>query len=429
MPKQQHHQYPLKADLTCRATLSPDGELRLESPMPDASPALYSWWLELDYRAGSRWKLPGVEVRHNDNAVFTQYFEPGQCGRRLLNLAGVPALNGLRLHSLACSLQTEARLLGFAVPNLASGPLLVVAPHPDDAELAAYGLYRHFHQQAWIVTLTAGERQKQLHKQYWPGLDTQAGEASLRKGLVRSWNSITTPMLAGVPAERSVMLGYFNDTLPSLLEQPAAVVPSRDAPELVPARFRQWNAVALASGPSAQNCGTHLVEDLVGLLRQIRPSTLMVTHPEVDPHHDHRAAAALCARALAASGHQPEQVLLYANHLKGVRGFPRGPAHAAAGVWPWQQPGSRFGPWRLYSHYLPFHIQQEKAVALDSMHDLRAHTGLGKQARRWWRRRLSGVPMAGWKDYGEHDYFQTHIKAQEVFAVVSATDFMTALLE
>lgn len=437
MSKRTDHRYPLTSDITLAVSLDAEGRLTGEGiRAKDTLVASMTWMLAVDYRASGRWAMPAVTTKQGGHACFTQYLEPNQSGSRLINLTGITQLDDIQLVAERCQLAQNATLLGFTPPEFSDGPLLILAPHPDDAELAAYGLYQRQQQNSWIITLTAGERQKRLDRQYLPGLDTDTASASRRKGEIRAWNSATTPQLAGLTADRLIMLGYFNDTLSGLLAVPDEEIASIEAPELTPAMFRRWNTQPLPTdtpkdtkphGP--RNRGDDLLEDVVYLIELIQPTNVIVTHPEIDPHGDHRATAQALALALQRTTHQPSNILLYANHLKGVRGFPRGPAHAAAGAWPLNQPDSNLGPWRLYSETLSDETIRQKAVALDSMYDLRTSLSLEKRLKRRLARYLSGLPACIWKDYGNHDYFQTHLKAHEVFAMVGAETFVEQLAE
>lgn len=430
MIRQHDHQLPLSPDLDIETRLDEHGRPGLEQVEVETSE--WTWLLEVQYNARGRLRLPSITVLEDGRRLFTQYLESGQAGRRLINLNGAQRLNALSLAAHACQLTQEVRLLGFRKPNLSDGPLMIIAPHPDDAELAAFGLYHQHAERTWIITLTAGERHKRLDRQYLPDLDTNLKDASRRKGAIRAWNSATTPMLAGLRPSRLHMLGYFNDTLSDLLKAPEARYPSLVDDSLTPADFRTWNTQALPSdnqegGP--RNCGDDLLKDLKALLSEIRPSTVAVAHPELDPHPDHQAAAHALALAIQHSGHTPQRVLLYANHLKSQRGFPRGPAHAAAGLWPVHQASSVLGKWSIYSHFLTPETQREKAVAMDSMHDLRDRPSLERRLKRFFKRRLTGIPKHDWPTYGQHDYFQTHIKAHEVFALVDTAGFLALLQE
>nr|WP_300310966.1 PIG-L family deacetylase [Halomonas sp.] len=429
MPIRRDHSLPLTPDVVFPARIDHQGRLSIDDKQGDVtSMGTATWLLEVTYHAGGRWKLPGVTTAENGQIRFTQYFECNETGKRLLNLTGIHSFDAIKLRKVHCTLDREMRLLGFKRPPLEDGPLMIIAPHPDDAELAAFGLYQHYAKNTWIVTLTAGETLKRLDKQYLPQLDDDLGVACRRKGHIRTWNSATTPLLAGVPAEQLVMLGYFNDTLSAMLAEPDKEIPSHGASGISVSDFRRWNHKPLASDQSpAINCGNHLLADLTALLDDIRPTTLVVTHPDIDPHKDHQAAASWLAQAMAQSQHQPQRVLLYANHLKGVRGFPRGPVFAAAGLWPVAANRQGLLSSRIFSEPLDTEAIREKAVAMDSMHDLRARTRLDKALKQWLAWRLSGLPKSTRASFGEHDYFRTHLKAQENFTEVTAETFMSHL--
>src|ERR1700751_1556200 len=104
---------------------------------------------------------PFVEISCGDR-THRQYFERGAQGRRLLDLSplfqsGEAAAGArVRLHGRMMRWQREAALRVFEAPPLADTNVLIVAPHPDDAEIAAFGIYATHH--SWVVTITAGER-------------------------------------------------------------------------------------------------------------------------------------------------------------------------------------------------------------------------------------------------------------------------------
>lgn len=425
MPILRDHHLPLAPDWECKATIDDNGIIQLADPTiaalstGDVRPN--TWMLEARYRATSRWKLPAVTISDRSKSqateLFTQYFEPNETGKRLINLTGIESLHQLQLTLKHLTLEADATLLGFRNPDLASGPILIIAPHPDDAELAAFSIYSQHPKNTWIVTLTAGERLKRLDKQYWPRLDDSLDEASHRKGFIRAWNSATTPLLASVPSEQLVMLGYFNDTLAELYEKPDTVVPSYSAPAITPDAYRQWNKLSLPTDGQAQNTGENLQSDLAALLNKIKPKTIITPHPDIDPHADHIASTRHLQAATEQSEHIPDHLLLYANHLKSTRGFPRGPAHAGAGVWPFQTSTPLPQDDKLASFPLSIEVQKQKALALHSMHDLGGTPGLERQLKRKLKRLLSGIPSSDWSDYSGHDFFQTHIKAHENFVL------------
>ncbi|ALM52813.1 hypothetical protein AR456_11375 [Halomonas huangheensis] len=416
--------------------ITPDGHLviedatytRLINELPDL-PGM-TWMLQLNYRSTSRFKQPRITTFADGKERFTQYFEVNEAGERLLNLTGPFHPHSSRLEARHCSIGPQATLLGFTQPALDDGPLLIIAPHPDDAELAAFSLYQQYARDSWILTLTAGETLKRLDRQYLPGLDADTNQGSQRKGLIRAWNSATTPLLAGVPQQQLIMLGYYNDTLGRMLDSPDQAIPSLGGPDVAIAPFRQWNKAPLPSNKQRQqqnditNCGQNLLQDMVATLDLIGPTTIVITHPDIDPHKDHRAAAAWLGKALQHSREQPKRILMYANHLKGCRDFPRGPAYAAAGIWPTTaQPHAELST-RLFSRYLPAETIRQKAVAMDTMHDLRGKARMEKSIKRKLSARLRDLPASAATPLGEHDYFTTHLKAHENFTAASAEAFV-----
>lgn len=418
----QDHRYPLAPSWFSPVKLSPDGRLDVATP---GELTQHTLLLEFGYEATHKRRQGCLRI-DADGVGSEQYFEANQRGRRFLNLTGLGELDRVRLQGIDCRWQEQARLLAFANPALADGPVLILSPHPDDAELAAFGLYSDHAERSWIVTLSAGEKLGRLDRQYIPGLDADLPSASARKGVIRAWNSVTTPLLAGVSAARLFCLGYFNDSLARLVADPDARVAHGQLPALTPAPFRRWNPQPLPGDEQPGNQGALLLADLAALLTQIRPSTVLVTHPEVDPHGDHVATARALALAIRRSGQVPARVLLYANHLRRVHDFPYGPEHAGTTLPPWQQETSPLGPWRCYSHPLSLARQKEKVVAMETMHDLHAKDRLEKRFKRWWGRT---VRRDGYHHYGLHSYFQTHIKAHEVFSWVAGEDFVRGVLQ
>lgn len=116
--------------------------------------------LELQVKSSwlGRFLDPRVELGAAEQAD-RQTFERGVDGVRFLNLTGlaVPLQAGtLRLRGRHCRLQGQPRLWITPAVELQRRRVMVIAPHADDAELAAYGLYSQA-DETWVVTLTAGE--------------------------------------------------------------------------------------------------------------------------------------------------------------------------------------------------------------------------------------------------------------------------------
>lgn len=92
---------------------------------------------------------------------------------------------------------------------------MIIAPHSDDAELAAFGLYSRAREIS-ILTLTQGEIEAEAYQPL--GLE-QAAAARL-KGRLRAWDSLAVPLWGGVPQSQCLQLGYYCLQLPAMQALP-----------------------------------------------------------------------------------------------------------------------------------------------------------------------------------------------------------------
>ena len=442
--KKRDYQYALQPDWQSSVILSEpksskksnEKSLDLADLFDASSLALkdFTWLLAFHYKSTSKKKQGRISISLNDdrsNSIGNaQYFEAGEEGERYLNLSDLVSdtnsNRSLLLSSEYCQLPLEAKLLGFKKPDLTDGPILIIAPHADDAELAAYGLYEKYSEQAWITTINAGQNVQKLDRQYISNLDDSMPDAVSRKAHIRAWNSMTTPLLAGVKLEKLTSLGYFGLTKESLYNTPNQEQKDSFFPSLSPAVSRKLNTISLPSDTADVSSGQSLIDDLAALLVRIKPSSVLVTEPEIDPHPEHVMSAHALALAINQGGHTPERVLMYVNHLRKIKKFPYGPEHARTALPPWFSSDSVFGAFSCYSHPLNLQEQKAKVVSFDSMHDLRSKSRIGKNLKKWWNKKIL---KNGFQYYGDHSYFQTHIKANEVFTVVDGRVFSESLIQ
>lgn len=124
-----------------------------------------------------------------------QVFERGANGVRYLNVTGqVENLrNGLQIKTAHCSIDSDALLWCFEAPVLSDRSIMILAPHADDAELAAFGLYSAHSANTSIVTLTQGE----IEADHYHRLGLTKEEAARLKGRLRAWDSLAIPLWGG----------------------------------------------------------------------------------------------------------------------------------------------------------------------------------------------------------------------------------------
>ncbi|WMN18318.1 PIG-L family deacetylase [Pseudomonas piscis] len=367
--------------------------------------------LILKVRIKSSWlgRLFDPGVRILGGTADCQDFERGVQGVRYLNLTGQQvALNESRLalEGRFCRLDPGVELFILRHPDYLAKRVLVVAPHADDAELAAFGLYSQA-AQSWIVTLTAGEIEAEHYRQM--GLD--GVEAARLKGSLRAWDSISVPLWAGVPQERCVQLGYFCLQLAAMQAAPEQPVGSREADMLDTRPFRRFNQLGLASDANGIPSWQNLVQDLVELIEHIQPQVIVVPHPHFDPHPDHVCAQQAVLEALGKTGSQPESLLYYANHLHDNDRWPMGQAGSGMALPPQLAAQSPLRPWALT--VLP-QRQWHKAMSLGMMHDLQPPPPFKRKIRRLIQRCLAG---RHWPAFGENEFFRKAVRQHELFWV------------
>ncbi len=394
-PSGDYH-YRFSADAEVAGVRFEGGRLLVDQvPASDATLVLAikvkSHWL-------GRFLDPSIEF-----AGDRQTFERGVNGIRYLNLSGL-ALNELQLRGRHCRLLGTPRLWAWSHPDYRAQRVMVIAPHADDAELAAFGLYSQA-EKPWIVTLTAGEIEAEHYQQM--GLDPV--EASRIKGRLRAWDSIAVPRWAGVPQEHCVQLGYFCLQLPAMRATPDQPVGSREADLSDIRLFRQFNPFSLPADQDGLPTWNNLLADLRQLLLTARPDVIVLPHPIIDPHPDHICAQQAVVEALQGLDWQPSTVLGYANHLHDNDRWPMGDAGTGIALPPLFDATQELHPCSLP---LTVAQQRDKAMALGMMHDLQPAPPFKRRVRRWLQRVLAGRARS---PYGENEFFRKAVRRHELF--------------
>lgn len=394
-PSEDYH-YRFSADAEVAGVRFEGGRLLVDQvPASDATLVLAikvkSHWL-------GRFLDPSIEF-----AGDRQTFERGVNGIRYLNLSGL-ALNELQLRGRHCRLLGTPRLWAWSHPDYRAQRVMVIAPHADDAELAAFGLYSQA-EKPWIVTLTAGEIEAEHYQQM--GLDPV--EASRIKGRLRAWDSIAVPRWAGVPQEHCVQLGYFCLQLPAMRATPDQPVGSREADLSDIRLFRQFNPFSLPADQDGLPTWNNLLADLRQLLLTARPDVIVLPHPIIDPHPDHICAQQAVVEALQGLDWQPSTVLGYANHLHDNDRWPMGDAGTGIALPPLFDATQELHPCSLP---LTVAQQRDKAMALGMMHDLQPAPPFKRRVRRWLQRVMAGRARS---PYGENEFFRKAVRRHELF--------------
>lgn len=415
----QDHEFPFaecgatRGDAECTS-----GRIRLPQIPHDSTTVFLE--LVLKSAPGCRYFTPMIVI---EAPGFRQehHFERGAQGRRFVNLSGLAST----LAQGPCTItlhQSWARVAtgGCAVWSL-SDPLgederlLVIAPHPDDAEISAFSLYTRHAARTMIVTVTAGERG---HLRADLALEGMA-EGCL-KGELRTYDSIVVGLWGGVPPERSVNLGYFDSRLEDMRQNPQKPVESASGVK-DPNTFRRLNVRPMPALEAAT--WDSLVEDMRALIRSFKPTTVVCPHPQIDWHRDHIYSTLAMLEAIEGMEDAPTKLAMYVNHHPTTEAYPFGPSGQ-----PVDMP-ALFGETRVVSKPLwvpqSKRAQLRKAYAMNMMHDLRPapeHLLRAKPLHA-----MAGALKNWLLGSAEYDisYFRRAVRSGELFFVVDAEGIRT----
>ncbi|KPX70558.1 Uncharacterized protein ALO84_02246 [Pseudomonas syringae pv. maculicola] len=399
------YQYTFPADSEVPGVRLDGDTLLLDTPLQLAGDETLILALTIKSTWLGRFLDPFVEL-HGLDLHDRQAFERGVSGVRYLNLTGLGEPLGagaLQLRGRFCRLSATPRLWLFRQADARQQRVMVIAPHADDAELAAFGLYSQA-KEAWIVTLTAGE----IEAEHYQQMGMQRAEAARMKGRLRAWDSIAVARWGGVPESQCVQLGYFCLQLPAMQAAPDTPVSSREADLSDTRLFRQFNTLALP-GDDGQPTWNNLLADLRTLILKARPQVIVMPHPAIDPHPDHICAQAAVREALAGLEWQPEVILGYANHLHDNDRWPMGDAYTGISLPPVFDAQLPLVP---YSLQLSVATQRDKAMALGMMHDLQPPMPFKRRVRRTLQSMLAG---RRWPAEGENEFFRKAVRRHELF--------------
>ena len=351
----------------------------------------------LEFHARTRPLLPSlspsIEFRAGGRS-FTQSFAPRSTGRRYLNVS--PAAGAGRIEMVGRSIGWRlgpTRLVVFENPPIDEETrVLVLAPHPDDAEIAAFGLYATTRSD--VVTVTAGD----YGSKNYGGLFPDTGEHYRIKGWMRTWDSLTIPFLGHVPFNRARNLGYFDGTLRRLYERRPEAAGSILADLDDDGLFRRLNTEPQLATRPFVSTWPELVADMRREVDWTGAELIAAPNPLLDTHRDHQYTTVALIEALEENGWDG-RLLLYTNHATFAEPYPLGPNTALESLTPW------FGDPMPFDSVLSYPVDETTRrlnyLALEAMHDLRPfeHRVATPFAERAWNL----ATEAFWRVLGRHD--------------------------
>ncbi|MBJ2172630.1 PIG-L family deacetylase [Aureibaculum sp. A20] len=354
---------------------------------------------------------PKINIYFNDKLI-SEHFEIGSNGVRYLNISDVLNSNTNKIKIITQNsvlIDDEVSLYVFKNSTLKDKNILVLAPHPDDAEIAAYGLYTTYQKNTYIVTVTAGDAGEFKYDEIYKDSLTHY----LQKGKIRTWNSLTVPLLGNIKSENILNLGYFNEALAAMHANDTALVKTHFTKTYDINSFRKQNISKLLDSVKGTSRWISLVNDLTFLLDTIKPEIIVTPSPNLDSHLDHQFTTIALFDAIKKTGLNQGQLFLYTNHLPKSESYPYGNMGEPITLPPNFDTSFYFES--IYSLPMPLSLQKEKIFALDAMNDIRLDTDYLDSKKAF----VYALKILKRNTIGpQNDYFRRSVRSNELFFVI-----------
>ena len=352
---------------------------------------------------------PSVEIKSN-NIKFIEYFEIGTEGYRYINLSSLVEKGAQEIQFIGNKVDIKnqkVQLIIFNNLELTNSKILIISPHPDDAEIAAYGLYSKY-PNSFILTITSGDAGNFNYNELYK----DSTKHYLKKGDLRTWNSVTVPLLAGISKDSVLNLGFFDGTLNEMFEKNPFNVKSLYVNDVSISHYRKWNVSNLINDVHGTANWISLVVNLKTLLSKVKPDIIVTPHPSIDFSMDHRYSSIAVFEAIKELNISKGSLFFYTNHHINQY-YPYGELGSIVSLPPNFNQNIYFKS--IYSSSLDQSLQIDKIFALESMNDLRINTEW-----RYWNKLLSkSIITLGRKVLGrESNYFRRSVRSNELFFVV-----------
>ena len=366
---------------------------------------------------------PEVKMIACGDTVF-QDFECRANGKRYLNLSSL-AQKGARVIQLemkGCKLKGQTvKVFTCRNTNPAMAKILILAPHPDDAEIAVYGLYASNARNTFIATITAGDAGSMRYDELY----SDSVSHYIEKGKIRAWNSTTVPQLGGIAPEHCINLGYFDASLKNMHNDTTAHGMSRYIKTYNIMLFRSANCTHLPDSVKPESNWRSLVTDLKYLLLNVRPTIVVTPYPALDWHFDHKFTTVALLQAMQELQYDSCRLWLYTNHLPLTEMYPDGKIGSASSLPPSFSDQPIYFD-RLCSFPLSSKLQSEKVLALDAMNDLRPDTQYRDTKASWLQTKKNFWDKLYLK---ESDYFRRSVRSNELFFVIEGKNAFDPVIQ
>lgn len=312
--------------------------------------------------------LPKITFTYNEQS-YHQWLEYNAKGPQYICLSFLHPkgkLMPINISSAHVSLIPTCTLHFFNNGIPPSSTSLIISPHPDDAELSSFKYYSQNYTSTTVVTITAGESGIPILNSFY----TDPVKHYLKKGQLRTWNSLTIPQLAQIPPNNILNLGYFDSTLKAMHDDPKLANKSvkTGASDLM--TFRKYNTSTLLQKNQATATWEHLINDISSLILTLSPDVIILPDPVMDCHPDHIYSTKAVVDALMALNIKKGDLFFYTIHHHHCPAYPFGHTGGIMSL----PPNTSDIPCYfkgIYSNHLTQEAQKDKLFALESFYVLR----------------------------------------------------------
>ncbi|WP_201523723.1 PIG-L family deacetylase [Aliarcobacter butzleri] len=344
-----------------------------------------------------------------ENKVEKTFFEHGAAGIRYIDISTFSGFDNIKIFAQNCNIVSKnLEVYDFEDLDIKNKKLLIVAPHPDDAEISSFGLYSSA-KESFIVTITAGEGEAK-----YCDFEENKEKRSILKGNLRVFDALTTGLLGNVKFENNIALGYFNGTIEKMYKNKKDIISSENIKTSDINYFRKVKHSKIKTNEEPISTWGSLVEDFVQIINSTSPDFIFTLHPQIDLHKDHQYITLALIEAIEKLGLKDKKLLTSTNHLNYNEIYPYGNVFSTTSLAPRFKIPFVFD--KIYSHKLSKEQQIYKFYALEAMHDLRDSTiqislkklfiFFYKQLRRY----INGK---------EQSYYRRAIRTNEIFYITN----------
>jgi len=331
-------------------------------------------FLELTYYANSnpigKYFKPLIILK-TKTKEYNYTMEANGAGKRYINISHINLSNKINIIGKFATIPNQkVKLIILPKENLNNKTILILAPHPDDAEIAAYGLYSNYNSKSYVVTVTSGDAGADT---YYNKMYKSREKQFIKKGLKRTLESISVPELGGISYKHCYNLGFFDARLASMHKTPNSNIRglyTKLTDTLFYRKLNRGNFIKY-NLKNSSNWNT-LVDNLSKILISINPDIIVTPYPHIDKHLDHKYTTIALIEAIKKIDFKQGKLFMYTNHDIYSEYYPFGDRNEFISLPPMFKVNLYFN--NIVSFPLSHDTIMDKWSALEAMSDLRYYS-------------------------------------------------------